>query len=109
MKAIITALESIAPTYPAVAPETERVPYILYSESDTPIVTFDGIAGYDTTLTVTVVAKTKDAAQVLRDKIVNHLHGITFDGATLYYEGSQYVEYPDEKLSSYELTFNSIE
>ena len=56
MKAIITALESIAPTYPAVAPETERVPYILYSESDTPIVTFDGIAGYDTTLTVTVVA-----------------------------------------------------
>lgn len=109
MKAIITALESIAPTYPAVAPETERVPFILYSESDTPIVTCDGIAGYDTTLTITVVAKTKDAAQVLRDKIRNHLHGITFDGATLYYEGSEFVGYPDEKLSGYDLTFNSVQ
>lgn len=106
MKAIITALESLAPTWPTIAEATARPPYILYSESETPIITFDGIAGYESTLEVTVVEHSKIAANTLKERVVNSLNGITFNGYTLYYDGARYVDYPDESLASYELTFN---
>lgn len=109
MRTIVTTLESIAPTWPSVAEATAKPPYILYAESDVPIVTFDGIAGYDSTLEVTVVERTKNAAQALRDRIVRELHGNTFGDATLYYDNARYIDYADEHLSGYELTFKKIE
>lgn len=109
MKTIVTTLESIAPTWPSVAEVTAKPPYILYAESDTPIVTFDGIAGYDSTLEVTIVERSKNAAQALRDRVIKALHGNTFGDTTLYYDSARYIDYAEEHLAGYELTFTKIE
>lgn len=108
MDAIVKKLSAIAPTYPGIAETTARVPYILYSESDVPIVTKDGIAGYESNLTLAVVSRTRKEATLLRDRIVQALNGVTIEDLSLYYDGATFVDYPEEYLSSFELTFNLI-
>lgn len=105
MNVIISILESIAPTFPSVATERAKPPYILYTESESPIRTFDGIAGMEITLEITVVETSKAAAQKLKSIIISLLDGNTFRNRTLYYDNARYVDYPDEGLSSYEIVF----
>jgi hypothetical protein len=104
----IATLEAIAPTWPSVAEITAKPPYILYAESDEPIVTYDGIAGYDSTLSITVVERSKSQAQTLRDRVINALHGVSFADSTFYYDSSRYIDYADENLSGYEITLKWI-
>lgn len=108
MDAIVNILSAIAPTYPGIAETTARVPYILYTENDVPLVTIDGIAGYESTLTLAVIARSRKEATLLRDRIIKALNGVDLGDDTLYYDGATFVDYPEEKLSSFEMTFNWI-
>lgn len=108
MNKVLSAIQAIVPIFPGTAEADTALPYATYTESSTPIVTFDGIASYEGTLSVAVFANKKLVAQRLRDSIVSALHNVTFDDLTLYYQSSDYVDYADMAIASYELTFNVL-
>ena len=108
MTTIIDQIKRILPIYPGTAEPEAKLPYAVYSERQDPVVTFDGIAGYDDTLNIALFAATKSKAEALRDELVALLNGKTLGASTLYYAGSDYTDYHDQKISSYELTFNLL-
>ena len=94
--------------YPNVVPEAVKPPFAWYEENAEPVLTFDGIAGYDTTLTISVVAQTKAAAKALADHTIRVLHGNSFGAARLILSRSECVPYPAERLTAYDLIFNIL-
>lgn len=106
MTTIINQIQQILPIYPGTAEAETKLPYAVYSERQEPLLTFDGIAGYEDTLNVALFASSKAAATELRNRLVALLNGKTFSDITLYYAGSDYTDYPEQRISSYEITFN---
>lgn len=94
--------------YPNVVPATVDPPFAYYTERSTPVVTKDGIAGYETALAITVVASSKAEAQGLAMEVEVAFHGEDIEERTLWLESSEYTQFEKEKLHSYELTFNIL-
>lgn len=105
---VISRIQQIVPIYPGTADPDTPLPYATYAESSEPIVTFDGIAGYDDSFSVAIFANSKILAERLRDKVIEALHGASFGDISLYYQGSEYIDYADLNISSFELTFSVL-
>lgn len=105
---VLQRIQAIVPIYPGTAEPDATLPYATYTESSTPIVTFDGIAGYEDSFSVAVVANSKLSAERLRDAIIAAVHGIRLNDIVLYYQDSTYVDYADMGISSYEINFNVL-
>jgi hypothetical protein len=108
MEAVVKALKEIAPTYPFDAVQDQRVPFITYQYSEIPIRTKDGIAGYEGTMTVTVYATSLMAADALAKRVVEAVDNKQLGTLTLYYNDVADADYPDNGISSKELTFNTL-
>jgi hypothetical protein len=108
MEAVVKALKGIAPTYPFDAVQDQRVPFITYQHSEIPIRTKDGIAGYEGTMSVSVYATSLMAAEALANRVIEAVDGRKFDTLTLYYNDVADADYPDNGISSKELTFNTL-
>ena len=61
-QAFASACEGIIPTYLAEA-ETEEYPYLTYDAVVTPLVTKDGVCGYEAVLTADIYSKDFDEAE----------------------------------------------
>ena len=94
--------------YPDVVPAEINPPFVAYSEQSQPSETYDGNAGDVDTSVVTVVASTKREARRLADLIVEKLDRYSDGEFVFYFMGRSFVMYADERLSSYELTFNIV-
>lgn len=94
--------------YPNAVPATVNPPFAYYTETTRPILTKDGIAGYDATLSISVVASSKAEAQALATQVEMVFHGEDVEGRTMWLESSEYTFFDKEKLHSYELTFNIL-
>ena len=108
MEVVIKALSAIAPTYPFDAVQDQRVPFITYQYSETPIRTKDGIAGYEGTMSVSVYATSLMAAEALANRVIETVDGRKFGTLTIYYNDVADADYPDNGISSKELTFNTL-
>lgn len=108
MDKVLSTIQAILPIYPGTAEPESMLPYATYSESSTPIVTFDGFAGEEVSFTIAIFANKKLSAEYLRDSIIRALHGKSFDDTILYYQDSTYVDYADMGISSYEINFNVL-
>jgi hypothetical protein len=108
MEAVVKALKGIAPTYPFDAVQDQRVPFITYQYSETPIRTKDGIAGYEGTMSVSVYATSLMAAEALANRVLEAVDGRRFGTLTLYYNDVSDSDYPDSGISSKDLTFNTL-
>lgn len=108
MEVVIKALSAIAPTYPFDAVQDQRAPFITYQYSETPIRTKDGIAGYEGTMAVTVYATSLMAADTLAKRVVEAVDNKQLGTLTLYYNDVADADYPDNGISSKELTFNTL-
>lgn len=108
---LVQLLSAVLPKekiYPDVVPAEVQPPFVAYSEESQPVETYDGNAGDTDTTVVTVVAQTKREARTLADRIVGAVGGQLSEGYAFYYQGRKFVMYADERLSSYELTFNIL-
>lgn len=94
--------------YPNVVPATVNPPFAYYTETSRPILTKDGVAGYDTTLAISVVASSKAEVQSLASLVEMVFHGEDVAGRTMWLESNEYTQFEKEKLHSYELTFNIL-
>lgn len=94
--------------YPDVVPAEVQPPFVAYSEESQPNTTFDGNGGDVDTTVVTVVAQTKREARELADRVAGAVDGKLSEGYAFYFQGRKFVMYADERLSSYELTFNIL-
>ncbi|MEG2612657.1 MAG: hypothetical protein RR971_04110 [Alistipes sp.] len=94
--------------FPNVVPDTEGLPFAHYSEQIQPVQTKDGIAGYDSTVIITVAASTKSAAQILATKIETIFNSSDVGGRTMWLESIEYTLYEKENINTYELNFNLI-
>lgn len=94
--------------YPNVVPATVDPPFAYYTESAHPILTKDGIAGYDATISITVVASSKSEAQSLASQVEAAFHGEDVENRTMWLESSDYTLFEKERLHSYELIFNIL-
>lgn len=101
-------IQQIVKLYPGAVPEGACVPFAYYGEDSVAVLTTDGIAGTEGTLTLTVVAKTKDAADNLADKVVATLNGNTFDNTDFYIASRDYIAYPEQGVAGIELIFNTL-
>lgn len=108
MEVVIKALSAIAPTYPFDAVQDQRVPFITYQYSETPIRTKDGIAGYEGTMSVSVYATSLEAAGALAKRVVEAVDNKRLGTLTLYYNDVADADYPDNGISAKELTFNTL-
>lgn len=108
MEVVIKALSAIAPTYPFDAVQDQRAPFITYQYTEIPIRTKDGIAGYEGTMAVTVYATSLKAADVLAKRVVEAVDNKQLGTLTLYYNDVSDADYPDNGISSKELTFNTL-
>lgn len=108
---LVQLLSAVLPKekiYPDVVPAEVLPPFVAYSEESQPAMTYDGNAGDTDTTIVTVVAQTKSEARALADRIAAAVDGQLSEGYAFYYQSRKFVMYADERLSSYELTFNII-
>lgn len=110
-EALVQLLLQAAPKqkiYPDVVPAEVQPPFVAYSEESQPNTTFDGNGGDVDTTVVTVVAQTKREARELADRVAGAVDGKLSEGYAFYFQGRKFVMYADERLSSYELTFNIL-
>ena len=54
------------------------------------------------------MAQTKREARELADRVAGAVDGKLSEGYAFYFQGRKFVMYADERLSSYELTFNIL-
>ena len=102
-EALVQLLSQAAPKqkiYPDVVPAEVQPPFVAYSEESQSNATF--------TTVVTVVAQTKREARELVDRVAGAVDGKLSEGYAFYFQGRKFVMYADERLSSYELTFNIL-
>ena len=107
-EALVQLLSQAAPKqkiYPDVVPAEVQPPFVAYSEESQSNTTFDGNGG---DVDVTVVAQTKREARELADRVAGAVDGKLSEGYAFYFQGRKFVMYADERLSSYELTFNIL-
>ena len=110
-EALVQLLSQAAPKqkiYPDVVPAEVQPPFVAYSEESQSNTTFDGNGGDVDTTVVTGVAQTKREARELADRVVGAVDGKLSEGYAFYFQGRKFVMYADERLSSYELTFNIL-
>lgn len=105
---LLSTVLPIEKIYPDVVPAEVQAPFVAYSEETQPNVTYDGNAGDTDTTVVTVAAKTKSEARTLADRIVGAVDGQLTESYAFYFQSRKFVMYADERLSTYELTFNIL-
>lgn len=108
---MVAALAEVLPKskiYPIV-PDTVQAPFVAYSEQAQPAKTYDGVAGGTTTTVLTVSASNKREARELADRIIAKLDGYASSGYAFYYTDMGFALYEQERLSTYELTFNILQ
>lgn len=106
---IIAAIQRVLKIFPEPVPENVPLPYAFYTSTRSAIHTKDGIAGYEGTMSVGIVAESKVAVDTLAKRVVAELNGKSFDGITLLLADISDSEYTEVGLSTTELTFNYIE
>lgn len=106
---ILQQIQRIVRCYPDPAPESATLPYSYYTYTRNAIHTKDGIAGYEGTMSVGIVAESKVAVDTLAKRVVADLNGKSFAGITLLLADISDSEYTEVGLSTTELTFNYIE
>lgn len=110
-EALVQLLSTVLPIekiYPDVVPAEVQAPFAAYSEQSQPSVTYDGNAGDTDTTVVTVAARTKSEARTLADRIVGAVDRQLTEGYAFYFQSRKFVMYADERLSTYELTFDIL-
>ena len=74
-KVFTASCAGILPTYLSEA-ETEDYPYLVYSQSVTPILSKDGVIGYGSELTAHVYSNDFDEAEAKADVVAGEVNGV---------------------------------
>lgn len=84
MTDLLNKVNSIVPTYPGEVPEDARLPYAFYASSDRPILTKDGVAGYEGDMTLSIVSPVKKTSRGIADRVITAINGKSFGRTTAF-------------------------
>lgn len=105
LKAAIPSLR-IFPTYAAA---TTQPPYAVYVNESTPILSKDGIDGWEGTFDISVLDRTKAKVEALTESVITALDGTdTTDGTSISLESTTYSYYFEDSTHSYSIKFKLL-
>ena len=108
MTETLRLINGIVPTYPGEVPEDVRLPYAFYSTTERPILTMNGIAGYEGDLSLSIVSPNKKTSRRIAERVIATINGVKVGKATAYCAEVSDEEDLEQGLYTTTVNFNTL-